>query len=120
MLGTHTVIPPHAAVANAVGAIVGNVTAVVEAEICPIYKTSGIDGYCVIFDGARAELEEYEDAFAFLKKRGTELAAEEARRRGANGELTIRIAAKSKERILDTETMVLSEKYEIVAYGKIG
>lgn len=119
MLGTHAVIPPHAAVANAVGAIVGNVTAVVEAEICPIYKTSGIDGYCVIFDRARAELEEYEDAFAFLKKRGTELAGEEARRRGANGELTIRIAAKSKERILDTETMVLSEKYEIVAQGKI-
>lgn len=119
MLETRAVIPAHAAVANAVGAIVGNVTAAVEAEICPIYKTAGIDGYCVVFAGERMEFEEYEDAFAFLGKRGAELAAEEARRRGAKGELTIRVLAKSKERISDTNNMVLSEKYEIMAQGKI-
>lgn len=119
MLGTHAVIPPHAAVANAIGAIVGNVTAAVEGEICPIYRTAGIDGYYVVFAGERTELEEYEDAYALLEKRGTELAVEEARKRGAQGELTIRITAKSKGRISDTQNMVLSEKYEIVAQGKI-
>lgn len=119
MLGTHAVIPPHAAVANAVGAIVGNVTAVVEAEICPVYTTVGIDSYQVVFAGETQKFEEYEEAYAFLEKRGTELAGVEAYRRGAKGELTSRIIQKSRGRISDSTTMVLSEKYEITAQGKI-
>ena len=119
MLGTRGVIPPHAAVANAVGAIVGNVTAVVEAEICPVYTTVGIDSYQVIFSGETQKFEEYEDAYAFLEKRGMEIAMEEAEKRGAKGELTGRVISKSSYRISDTEAMILSEKYEITAHGKI-
>lgn len=119
MLGTHAVIPPYAAVANAVGAIVGNVTAVVEGEICPVYTTVGISSYQAVFAGETQEFEEYEEAYAFLEKRGTELAMEEACQRGAKGELTTRIISKSQERISNSVSMILSEKYEIIAQGKI-
>ena len=45
LLGTRCIVPPRSAVANAVGAVTGNVVCTVKCAVVPIYDTAGITGY---------------------------------------------------------------------------
>jgi N-methylhydantoinase A/oxoprolinase/acetone carboxylase beta subunit len=99
-LGAECVIPEHAEVANAVGAVVAGVSATRAVEVEPRNTPAGIDGYLVhAEEGTRLftadELEDaYNDALAFAQREAARQAEAEARRRGAVGELAYEVSSK--------------------------
>ena len=89
MLGTRAVIPAHGEVANALGAIVGNIYATCAVEIRPNYGEAGIDGYTVSGGEATKIFGKLKDAEAFALKEAESGARTEAVRRGARGEIAV-------------------------------
>ena len=87
-LGARCVIPEHAGVANALGAIIGNITASREVEIRPDYDALGIKGYFVM-GATQSYHEELEDAADAAQKIAIMEAKREAKRRGAVGEIMV-------------------------------
>lgn len=84
-LGTRTIIPEHAAVANALGAITGNIHVEETVIIRPQYAVYGIVGYHVFTSADRHEFEHYEEALEWAKQEAEKLAEFTARSRGAGG-----------------------------------
>lgn len=87
-LGTSCLTPPYAQVANAVGAIVGNVATTCRIDIKPIYTAGGITGYTVLGEETRT-FEQQEDAVKYARQLATQRAKTEARRRGVTGEIQV-------------------------------
>ncbi len=88
-LGTRSVVPGHAGVANALGAVAGNVSAEGRATIRP----EG-EGFLVIGAAERGGAESLEAATALARKMAERAAVDEARRRGAAGALMVRFSEK--------------------------
>ena len=78
-------IPEHAEVANAVGAVTGNVYAACTAEIRQ--KTG--EGFIVYGNAETREFETLEDAEAFAAADAESAARAEAKARGAAGEISV-------------------------------
>ncbi len=95
-LGAKCVIPENAHVANAVGAVVGNITADVTVEIKPNFTPSGADGYFVCAAQRREYYRDREDASAAARKMARELAVKEAASRGISGDITVELSEDSK------------------------
>lgn len=91
-LGTVCEIPPYAAVANAVGAIVGNVAVRYTVEIKPNY-TEG--GYTVFGLEQPRAFDEREPAEVYALEQARRGAEQEARRRGVTGTLDIQCAVRA-------------------------
>ena len=89
LLGTNAIIPEHYEVANAMGAIIGNIGATFDVEIRPINNTGGTVGYTVYASEEVRVFEELEDAQAFAIEDAQIAAKKEARKRGAKGEITV-------------------------------
>ena len=88
-LGTTATTPPHCEVANALGAIVGNVYATATAEIRPVNDSTVTTGYKV-FGTNTAEFKTLEEAENFAIEDTKKQALEEARRRGVlTGDLAV-------------------------------
>jgi len=88
-LGTEAVIPKHANVANALGAVSGNVYAVRTIAISPNYSPAGITGYTVSGNRESRTFRGFEEAREFALSEACEGAREEAVNRGATGEITV-------------------------------
>ena len=82
-LGTSCLIPPHAAVANAVGAVTGNVVATAEVLIKPEYRKTGISAYFAYATLVSRKFGLFADALAWARERASEEALSTARSRGA-------------------------------------
>lgn len=119
LFGTRAVIPPHAAVANAIGAIVGNVTVDVPVIIKPVNFENTVPDYMVLGEETRV-FKEYEDALAFAKEEALRQAVLQARSRGAMGELMEKIEISKKESMLKLGTLLLEETIHAIVQGKIG
>ena len=98
LLETPVYISEYSKVANALGAIVGNVSASVTMEVTLDPKT-GI--YTIFGQGVRCESDNLVDAKAIADRIASEKAREEAIRRGSD-ENTV-ISLKSKEDVADTD-----------------
>ncbi len=83
-LGAEIIFPPHYAVANAVGAVVGNVVVHREGEIFPCVEGATITGYFARVDGTQQKFEGAEQALAFARQSLSQAAAAEARAAGAS------------------------------------
>ncbi len=88
-LGTQAVIPPHYEVANALGAVVGNVCVSYKVEVRPCAGTEEITGYVVYGNGLPRTFAELEDAEAFARAEAEEGARGEAYSRGAVGDIAV-------------------------------
>ena len=88
-LGARCVIPEHAGVANAVGAVLAEVSATETVEVAPVYSTGGVTGYTVHTDAGSEEFEKPEPAAKAAERAARRQAEAEARRRGAAGKLTV-------------------------------
>jgi N-methylhydantoinase A/oxoprolinase/acetone carboxylase beta subunit len=88
-LGTDYIIPEHAEVANAVGAITADITAKAEIKIAPNYDVEGTSSYTVYLDTGNKVVVSLEDAIEEAKKAAILIATAEAKQRGALGELTV-------------------------------
>lgn len=88
-LGTTCILPEHAGVANALGAVIAHVSAEVRVEIRLEGGPGGFAGYRVRgFQGSRLIVNR-DEAVAFARVDAEAEAAAEALRRGAVGELTV-------------------------------
>lgn len=120
MLGTEAVIPKYAEVANAIGAVVGNVAVTLEGEIHPVYNTGGIDKYQVFIGGNQTEFKEYEEAEQYLREQGRSAAEVEARRRGAKGEIKTKVSVRHENSRVESGELFLGDTWHITAQGNMG
>ena len=88
MLRTQAVLPEHASVANAVGAITGQVTAVVEVSLRPV---AGDDygNVIVVSRDHRKTFGSRTKALSFARKEGRRIVSDQAQKQGACGSLEI-------------------------------
>jgi N-methylhydantoinase A/oxoprolinase/acetone carboxylase beta subunit len=92
-LGTTCVLPDHAGVANALGAIISHVAAEATVEVRLEGGPGGIAGFRVRGFTSSPLVETREEALAFARAEAEQEARLEARRRGAEGELTVTVDA---------------------------
>ncbi len=88
-LGTQWIIPQHAEVANAVGAIIADISVELKVKIDPNYTVGGITGYTVYSDEGQRVFDTLEEATHFAKESAIDAAVSAAKKRGALGELSI-------------------------------
>ena len=114
MLGVPCIIPEHAEVANAVGAIVSDITVQEKVTISPNYTSDGPESFVLYASHETKIFEELEEAVEYAKAIAEKTAVEKAREQGALGELRIRVevnpkTAESKEGIsIDLGTIVIA------------
>ncbi|MCD8140981.1 MAG: hydantoinase/oxoprolinase family protein [Planctomycetaceae bacterium] len=89
MLGTTAVVPEHAEVANALGAVVGRVHARSEVAVRANYHTDGIDHYTVYGIDETRTFTSREAAEEYAIAKAKREAAAEAVRRGAAGDVAV-------------------------------
>jgi N-methylhydantoinase A/oxoprolinase/acetone carboxylase beta subunit len=82
-LGTGYVVPQNAGVANAIGAITGNVVAEEQILIKPVYSPGGITGYLAFSTAEKATFAKRADAVEWARTKASEMVAVSARARGA-------------------------------------
>lgn len=108
-LDTTCIIPEHAAVANAVGAVVADISATAMANVEPETSTGGITGYRVTGSGVVERFplgsdddfsEVRDEAIARALQVAEDAATQTARKRGAVGELSISTDTKSRSATL--------------------
>lgn len=95
-LGARCVVPEHSDVANAVGAVMADVTAQARVEIRGGCGADGTFGYTVHAADALERFEEYDQAVEAAEKAAKRLAETEARRRGAMGELSVSVSVDAR------------------------
>ena len=88
-LGTRYAVPEHAGVANAIGAVVGNVIATCHIEIKPQYTVAGINGYVVFGKLNNSHVADRQAAIEIGVQEARTAAKDEAVRRGATGDITV-------------------------------
>ena len=120
LLHTEAVIPEHAAVANAVGAIAGKVIAITTVEIKPS-DTGEFDGVEVNTAVERCVFENYEEALEYAKKKGAAAAEERVREQGAVGKIAFTYDIARSEATIDLGTkMWISDTLTVTATGNPG
>ena len=101
-LGAECIIPPNAGVANAVGAVVGNISAEVEVELRPNHTADGIHGYFVCASDRQELIRERPKAEERCRELAALLAREEARKRGVVGDIRVSVEA-ADQRSIDSK-----------------
>ena len=96
LLGTTCIVPKYAPVANALGAVVGNVAASWTTEIQPVYDAAGISCYQVFSQDGPLFFETPEEAEEAAISDALSGAKKEARKRGAASDLTTSYEKKIK------------------------
>ncbi len=117
LLGTKVVTSEHSPVANALGAIVGNVSASVLMEVVFQQNTGE---YVAFGSGLRYEFGDLEEAKEKADEVAARLAKEEAVLRGADPE-DMKVSVEVKENIVQTEfgPIYVGYKVEATASGKL-
>jgi N-methylhydantoinase A/oxoprolinase/acetone carboxylase beta subunit len=90
-LGAQLVIPEHAEVANAIGAITGSIIETVEVLIDPIYSPAGIKCYTVHSPVEKVDFDDLNSAAAYAEEVAKRLAEERAIHAGAGQQIEIQI-----------------------------
>ena len=96
MLHTEAVLPLHADVANAVGAVTGGFSAVTEVTVTPV-RQGDLEVLEVLTAEQKTRFEDREEAFAFARRAGTAEAEAKAREQGAAGEVQVTVEQIHKE-----------------------
>ena len=98
-LGAECIIPPNAGVANAVGAVVGNISAEIEVELRPNHTADGIHGYFVCASDRQELVKERDQAAERCRALAKQLAEAEARKRGVVGDIRITVEEENRSSI---------------------
>lgn len=113
MLGTTSVVPKYASVANAIGAIVGNISATRSVEIRPHFED-----YKVTVSDDTKIFSEYEDALQYALEMAEAAAIEAARQQGAFGHITTASDIRRKSSQVGESDLLLRETVSVTATGK--
>ncbi len=117
LLGTKAIVPREAPAANALGAVLGNVTAVYTIEITSNFDGEQAGTYSISGDEGRL-YETYEEARAAAEQAARAMASEQIEKRGA-AEYSISITTKKVAPIIEDNEMFFSESVTAKAIGKI-
>ncbi|MCL2827028.1 MAG: hypothetical protein FWD72_06450, partial [Eggerthellaceae bacterium] len=120
MLGTRAVYPEHYAVANALGAVVGNIHATCTVEVKPNYDNVGAGGYAVYGRSATRSFSDLRSAEAFALEEARYTAQAEAVKRGAQGEVVVTSELEKHEIKSKGYTVFLGTKAIAHAVGSLG
>ncbi len=120
MLGTKAVIPEHSEVANALGAIVGNVSARNSVEIRPNYSAEGEASYTVYGNYENKCFAELEKAEAYAASEAKKGAISQAIQRGAQGNIAVTCKVEKNEAAAKDCIIYLGSKVTAYAVGTIG
>jgi N-methylhydantoinase A/oxoprolinase/acetone carboxylase beta subunit len=120
MLGTKAIIPEHSEVANALGAVVGNVVATHSIEIRPNYSAEESDEFVVFGNSENKTFEELEEAETFAVKEAEAGAKAEALNRGAQGHITVTSTITKNEAAAKDCIVYLGTTVTACAIGTIG
>jgi len=121
-LGAELVVPKHAEVANAVGAITGSIIETVEVLIDPIYSPAGLVCYTVHAPDEKVDLPDLISAVKYAENTAKRVAKERAIRAGAGKQVDVKI-----QRADETATpaqgygdasFLLSSHIKAIAIGK--
>ncbi|MBC5648987.1 hydantoinase/oxoprolinase family protein [Christensenella tenuis] len=119
-LGTKCVIPENAGVANAIGAIVGSVSATATIEVRPNHTPGGIEDYTVLGTEKNTTVDELEEAVQIASEEAAAAAKAEARRRGVLGKVDIHVEVMNHSSTLKGNmTFDLGTTVTATASGKI-
>ncbi len=119
-LGTRYTVPEHAGVANAIGAVVGNVIATCRIEIKPRYTVAGITGYVVFGTLRNSHVTDRQEAIEVGVQEARAAARDEAIRRGATGDITVTSAVHtSAAEASDKSEVLLGIQARATAIGRI-
>ncbi|MCD7898008.1 MAG: hydantoinase/oxoprolinase family protein [Planctomycetaceae bacterium] len=120
LLGTTAIVPEHAAVANAVGAIVGHIQAEAVVRVRPVYIGDSASRYSVYADEAVREFKTGPEAEAYARKEVACLAAERAREQGATGDLSVTTREEGHDAHTEHGTLHLETVFSAWAVGAAG
>lgn len=120
MLGTHAVIPQNHDVANALGAIIGSISASSSIEIKPDNNAEGTSGYIVFGNRGMRYFEDLDDAIVFAASEAEENAKAEAEKRGAKGLITVTSEIHANEADARGATVYLGTVVTAHAAGTMG
>lgn len=119
-MGTTCVIPENAGVANAIGAIVGKVSATAVIEIRPNHTPGGVKDYTVLGPEKNTTVETLEEAVAIASKEAEEAARAEARRRGVMGKVDTQVTSSgTTSRLIGSLSLDLGTTVTATATGRI-
>lgn len=113
-LGVGCVIPENSEVANAVGAVVADISAQAVVRLNGEYSTDGSFRIIITAPGVREIAPDNEKAIAAASAIASRLASEEARRRGALGELNVTVSV-NEHRSADKEGSVVDLGTDVIA-----
>ncbi len=120
MLGTRAIIGEHAEVANALGAVVGQVHAEKSIEIRADYNTEGINGYTVFGESAILSFKERPEAESWALREAERAARDEAFRRGARGDLLVNSHLEARDGLSRDGAIHLGSRAIAYAVGAAG
>ena len=119
-LGTKAIFPKHYEVANALGAIVGNVHATVTVEIQPVSHSDGKGGYMVFCAAGTKIFAKISEAEDFAVTEAKKIAYQEVIERGAQGSITVNCKLETQDaQAQDGSTVYLATKVVAEAVGSI-
>ena len=119
-LGVDCIVPENSEVANAIGAVVADISARATLSIRTEYAEDYTVCYTITGSGIRRSCAEYDEAVATAKDIAGKLAEEEARRRGAMGELTVNVGVHKRQGAdKDGSAIDLGTTIEATATGRI-
>ena len=120
LLGTTAAIPKYHEVANALGAVVGNIHAGYSVKIKPNWTAAGISNYMVYGGGENALFEELHDAETFAAAQAEAGARAAVYSRGAKGEISITIEINAQNAQARDSSIYLGAVVTAFAVGSMG
>ena len=116
MLHTRAVIPEHASVANAVGAIVGNVCTSTSVQILPDSRMA--ENFQVVTRDETRVFPEFDDARAYAREKAGDLAVEALENQGGKPPFAVTFSSRRQEAPVEGGMVFLSETVTADAAGK--
>lgn len=116
---TRCVVPQNASVANALGAVVGNIAATCTVEVVPDYAVEGIRGYVVHGEDKNMVYASQAEAIEAAKAEAERMAISQAQKRGAKGDLMVSVEAVDSNAPAKEVVLYLGTKVSATAIGRI-
>lgn len=116
MLHTRAVIPEHASVANAIGAVAGNITASVSVQIRPDSSSGG--HFRVITPDQTVVFTDYDEALDFARRSAGEAAEKQLLEKGGKPPFLETESQNRQEAMVDGSPLFLTETVTVTKTGK--